>query len=247
MTSFLSHLHADLRRARLTRRGATHRAEDVPRGMHKTYPRMRSVPLPEPSTLNTSLSHALIHRHSADAAGDPNMPTGLSELGTLFGLSLRTRADAHRNYPSGGGLYPIETYLISTGIQSETPGVFHYNPSAHSLEKMWELPHQFNMKDIAKRPDWLPLSTLIVFTSVWKRSSAKYGDLTYLHALLEAGHMSENILLVGSALGLEVRPYAGFDDTRVAELLDLDEAEEQVVHSITLCKRQGRAGNILST
>jgi SagB-type dehydrogenase family enzyme len=92
------------------------------------------------------------------------------------------------------------------------------------------------MKDIAKHPESLSLSTLIVFTSVWKRSSAKYGELAYLHAHLEAGHMSENILLVGTALKLNVRPYAGFNDERIAELLDIDEENEQTVHSITVCK-----------
>jgi hypothetical protein len=49
--------------------------------------------------------------------------------------------------------------------------------------------------------------------------------------------MSENILLVGTALDLSVRPYAGFDDPSVAQLLDLDEESEQVIHSIALCKK----------
>ncbi|TSC61500.1 MAG: nitroreductase [Parcubacteria group bacterium Athens0416_74] len=239
MTSFLSHIHADLRRARLTRRGATHQAEDVPKGVHKEYPRMPRIPLPAPAALDTKLSDILKRRRSAGFSGNPDIPTTLQELGTLLGLSLRARENAHRNYPSGGGLYPIETYLISTQIESETPAVFHYNPSIHALEKLWGLPSRFNIKDIAKHPNSLPLSTLIVFTSVWKRSSAKYGDLSYLHALLEAGHMSENLLLVGCALGLDVRPYAGFDDAVVARLLDLDEEEEQAVHSITLCKGGG--------
>jgi hypothetical protein len=48
--------------------------------------------------------------------------------------------------------------------------------------------------------------------------------------------MSENILLVGTALKLHVRPYAGFNDERIAELLDLNEDEEQTVHSVTVCK-----------
>jgi SagB-type dehydrogenase family enzyme len=187
--------------------------------------------------LDTTLSGTLENRHSAGDSGNPEIPTTLEEFGTLLGLSFRGRHDGRRNYPSGGALYPIETYLVSTKMGSEIPAVFHYNPTKHALEKLWELPRNFDMKTIARRPDSLPLSTLIVFTSVWKRSSAKYGDLSYIHALLEAGHMSENVLLVGCALDLQVRPYAGFDDTLIAQLLDLDEGEEQVVHSITLCKK----------
>jgi SagB-type dehydrogenase family enzyme len=236
MTSFLSHLHTELRRARLTRAGATLRPDDVPRGVHKEYPRMELISLPEPEELTSTLQDALASR-SSSFSGNPEIPISLQELGTLLGSSLRKRPDViNRNYPSGGALYPIETYVISTALESLTPAVFHYNPTKHALERLWDVPPQFEMKHIAKHPDWLPLSALIVFTSVWKRSSAKYGELSYIHALLEAGHMSENVLLVASGLGLNARPYAGFDDDRIAELLDLDEGNEQSVHTITLCK-----------
>lgn len=229
-------MHTELRRALLTRKGATHRAEDVPRGVHKRYHRMKQIPLPQPQRLNVQLQDALTYRQSA-TDGDPRIPLTLQECGTLLGSALQKRPDStSRNYPSGGALYPIETYLISTALESQAPAVFHYNPTDHALERLWSLPPDFDMKTVAKNPASLTLSTLIVFTSVWKRSSAKYGDLAFLHALLEAGHMSENILLVGSALNIKTRPYAGFDDGEISLLLDLDESEEQTVHTITVCK-----------
>lgn len=236
MSSFLPHLHADLRRTRLTRRGATQQADEVPRGVHKEYERMELVQLPAPK-LGTSLQQALTERHSG-TSGDPEAAVSLQEFGTLLGLSLGKHPGVlNRNYPSGGALYPIETYLISTAMESQQPGVFHYNPTKHALERLWDVPQGFNIKEIAKHPEELFLSTLIIFTSVWMRSGAKYGDLAYQHALLEAGHMSENILLVGGALGLSMRPYAGFEDNRIAQLLGLDESVEQTVHTVTVCKQ----------
>jgi hypothetical protein len=47
--------------------------------------------------------------------------------------------------------------------------------------------------------------------------------------------MSENVLLVGSALDLRTRPMAGFDDDVLISVLDLDPEEELPVHSITMC------------
>ena len=233
---FLSHLHTHLREARLTRKNATHRPEDVPKGLHKEYPRMPSIKLPDPISLPATLQDVLQKRHSA-FSGNPNIPVTLAELGTLFGLSLRKRQGViNRNYPSGGALYPIETYLISTALESQDPGVFHYNPTEHSLERLWDLPAEFDIKEVARKPESLKLSNIIVFTSVWHRSSAKYGDLSYLHALIEAGHMSQNILLTSTALDLETRPYAGFNDTFLVKLLDLNDEEEQPIHTITLCK-----------
>jgi SagB-type dehydrogenase family enzyme len=235
MNPFLAHIHAELRRARLTRRGATHRAEDVPEGTHKEYPRMPQISLPTPHMPTVTLADALHARRSA-SSGDRDAALSLQEAGTLFSLALGKRENGTRNYPSGGSLYPIETYLISIALESQQPGVFHYNPTRHTLERLWDLPAHFDMKDTAKLPESLQLSSLIVFTSVWQRSSAKYGDLAYQHALLEAGHMSENVLLAGCALGLGLRPYAGFHDTLIAQLLDLDEEQEQAVHTIMLCK-----------
>lgn len=196
---------------------------------------MRQVPLPEPNDISPTLKAVLTKRFSA-TGGDPSQALLLQEAGTLLGLSLRERANRTRNYPSGGALYPVETYLISTAMEGHAPGIFHYNPTTHALEQLCDLRPDFDIKSIASHPESLPVSTMVVFTAVWQRSSAKYGDLAYLHALIEAGHMSENILLVGTALGLQVRPYAGFNDDGIIELLDLNQENEQPIHSITLCK-----------
>ncbi len=240
--TFLAHLHSDLRCTRLTRRGATHHPKDVPRGLHKEYQRMPQFRLPEPESLTTTLSEALKQRRSG-VSGNAEIPVTFQEMGTVLGLALRKPSPMHhgRHYPSGGGLYPVETYLISTALESQTPAVFHYNPTTHALEMLWDLPLNFNMKDIARNPEPLSLSSMLVFTGVWNRSSAKYGDLAYQHTLIEAGHMSENVLLVGCALGLSMRPYAGFDDTLIISLLDLDGELEQPVHAVILCKKPQHA------
>lgn len=236
MNPFLAHLHAQLRRARLTREGTEGQQGDIKHFTHKSYPRMPQIPLPDPANLNCPLADALGARKSA-TGGNADEAISLRELGTLFGLSLRERPDRRRNYPSAGALYPVETYLLSISLEGQQPGVFHYEPAAHALERLADVPPRFDMKKLAANPDTLPLSGLIVFTGVWGRSSVKYGDLAYLHTLIESGHMSQNVLLTATALNLEARPYAGFNDRLVAELLDIDESEEQAIHSITLSKK----------
>jgi SagB-type dehydrogenase family enzyme len=235
MSFFLSDLHKDLRGTRLTRRGATHKPDEVPTGLHKTYPRMARLVLPTPKKIETTLAEVLEKRRSYQDGTDISK-LSLVDCGALFGLALgRKNPSSRRNYPSAGALYPIETYLISSTLEHSEPAVFHYDPTGHALEKLWSLPDDVSLKDLAKKPDDLLFSSLIVFTAVWERSSAKYGDLAYQHALLEAGHMSENILLVATALGMSTRPMAGFDDDLVASVLDLDVADEQPVHSVVMC------------
>ncbi len=235
--SFLSRLHQDLRNTRLTRRGATHRPEDVPRGIHKEYSRMERVLLPPPTPLTQDLSDVLAERSSYHE-GNSESYLSLQEVSDLLGHALRKRPGSiNRNYPSGGALYPVETYFITVGITGTSmSGVFHYHPSLHALEHLWQLPGGFDIKTLARHPVPLLFSSLVVFTAVWSRSSAKYGDLAYQHALLEAGHMSQNVLLVATATSVSARPYAGFDDERIVSLLDIDPDKEQPVHSIPLSR-----------
>lgn len=234
MNPFLSHLQSELRRTRLTRRGATDAPEDVPKGLHKKYERMEKIILPPLVSPNTTLVDTLNTRESYF---DGSMTTALtiSELGNLLGTALGKRDSMHRKYPSGGGLYPIETYLVSN-VGGKKFAVYHYNPTEHSLEKLWNVPDDLDIKSLARKPDDIFFSTMIIFTSVWSRSSAKYGDLSFQHALLEAGHMSQNILLTATALDLGSRPYAGFDDERLIELLDIDSITEQPVHTVLLSR-----------
>jgi len=233
MTLFISHIHEDIRQSRRTKRGATTAPDKVPRGLHKEYTRMEKIQLPDPMPVSMTIGETMERRTSYDHGSNQGI-IPLETWGTLLGLALKRREGSHkRNYPSGGALYPIETYLIGNSIEGSRPAAFHYNPTAHALEKLWDLPSDLNLKDLAPKPDTLHFSAIIVFTAVWKRSSAKYGDLAYTHGLLEAGHMSENILLVATALSLNTRPMAGFNDGLIATILDLPELE-QSVHSIVL-------------
>ncbi len=234
--SFLSRLHTELRITRLTRRGATQRNDTPLQGTHKEYPRMERIALPEPATIPMSLTDALSARQST-IEKHQGLPLSLEDISAVLGHGLRKRSKQNtRNYPSGGQLYPIETYLIATEISGARSGVYHYHPTAHALERLWDLPNAFEVDQLIDNNRYLPPTLILLFTSVWARSSIKYGDLTYLHALLETGHMSENVLLLASALGLEARPMAGFNDDLATELLDLKPEQEQPVHSIILAR-----------
>jgi nitroreductase len=54
------------------------------------------------------------------------------------------------------------------------------------------------------------------------RLQTKYGIRGYRFALLDVGHVSQNIYLVGTALGVQVCASAGFIDDTVDQALGLD-------------------------
>ncbi len=241
---FISRLHTDLRQTRITHRGVTARAEDVPAGTYKTYPRMEKVELPKPAEILVPLGKTLHDRRSFSSCADGALT--IDEWSTLLGNALQKHEGIRRHYPSGGGLYPIETYILANQISgSNLSGVFHYRPD-HALEHLWPLPDSSALERCFPKPSSLSRASFVVFTSVWARSSSKYGDFTYLLAHQEAGHMSENILLCATAMKLGIRPLGGFDDARTKELLDLDDTEQAVL-AIAIGRTSARNSSELPT
>ncbi|HEX7582631.1 MAG TPA: nitroreductase family protein, partial [Gaiellaceae bacterium] len=78
-------------------------------------------------------------------------------------------------------------------------------------------------------------ATAVVFvTSVFWRTRFKYGLRGYRFALLEAGHVVQNVLLAAAALRVAALPLGGFYDARAEKLLGVDGVDESVVYAVVL-------------
>lgn len=200
----------------------------------KRYERMEQFPLPEPLELNISLADALKKRTSQRTFGiTPLTPTDISSL-LFYGAH---KSEAHRPYPSGGGYYPIELYVITLHTNEQEGNVLHYEPDTHILRRLWNLPKESDARTfITMNEGWdetVP-SALIVLTAVWERTQKTYKDFAYILSLLEAGHLAQNILLVSGALSLNACPLGGFNDEKIIELLDLNPLQEQPLYLLTV-------------
>lgn len=232
--SLIKKIHDTLRDKRITHKeAAPDVAGKIARGRHKEYPRMPIIPLEKTVPINANLAETIEKRRSYWHF-HPREPLSNSEVSSLLGSALGAQTDERRRYPSGGALFPIETYLCGPVLQGHPNAVFHYHPTNHALEHLWDAETVFTdfVSEVTPKG-----SSLIVFTAVWERTSIQYGNLGYSHALIEAGHMAQNILLIATALNIATRPIAGFNDEKLSELLDLDTEHEQVVYVIGLAGR----------
>lgn len=227
--SLISQLHSYIRRPQLSRQGRPLPTEEKV----KEYERMPVLQLPKPATELMSLDLALEQRTSFNQDSINDNPISLNQLGSLlwYALGIKNNSDL-RQYPSGGGLYPIETYLLGQ-IEGQDTFVYHYNPTKHSLEELWAIEEK-DLERLMLSKNTPTSDLFLVFTAMWERSSYHYADLAYSHCLLEAGHMAQNVLLVATALGLKTRPISGFDDDLLSETLDLNQKKEQPVYGIFL-------------
>ena len=68
----------------------------------------------------------------------------------------------------------------------------------------------------------------------------KYGERGYRFALLECGHIAQNLLLAAEAEGLAAVPIGGFVDDMINDLMGLDGVSEAVVYVVLAGSRAVR-------
>jgi SagB-type dehydrogenase family enzyme len=205
----------------------------------KYYPRLPRISMEKPGGLQVDMLYALEQRHSTKNI-DQEKFLEHDEVRSLLGSSLSRRESGGRPYPSGGALYPIETYVIVQKVKDIPRAVYHYDPHENALEQLWDIPTPLQIFSTKRYgAAWANDAPLIIiFTGMWERGSVKYDDFAYFLGVVEAGHMAQNILLLVSALGLAASPLCGFDDQDVTKLLDLDEHREQPIYAIAIGKRR---------
>lgn len=211
--------------------------------LFKEYKRFPYVELPNVSELPLSLSEALRRRRSADVM-ESNV-LSLSELSHLLYFSAGTRGkvrlfkgagqddlnQSRRFYPSGGSLYPLEVYVvIYTG---PLRGSYHYNVRDHTLERLFEECVVPSIQQELRVSVSEGMAATIFISTTFSRNYQKYKNTGYRLALLEAGHLGQNICLVSTALNLQSRPFIDFHSMQVHALLDLDE-DERIIYAVAL-------------
>lgn len=216
------------------------------RGEYLTYDRGASITAPEPSdgAIEDEVLAAMIDRSSFNDAAT-RRPVSKSELFQILEATYRVDDETGtRPVPSAGQKYPLELYPLVIDSPDIKPGLYHYNPGRHVLERPADPQYlkdefgpygNFLVDNWEHIEDHQEISVMLLVTGIPPRSSKKYGELGYLFTLIEAGSVIQSIQLSASRFGIGSRPYAGFRYDKVAELLGLiDHSREWVLISIAL-------------
>lgn len=133
-----------------------------------------------------------------------------------------------RTVPSGGARHPFETYLVIRKISGLSSGVYHYLPMEHALELLYEA------EDVDPRiveslsgQSWAAKANVLFYWSmVPYRAEWRYGIYAHRVALIDAGHMAENLYLACTALGLGCCAIGAFSDELCNDMLTLNGEDE---------------------
>lgn len=210
---------------------------------YKEYLRFPSITLPEiTQPPQADLFTAIASRRSQREFSGEGLQ--LDQLSALlkyscgeFNKTSEGTEGGYRAQPSGGARFPIEMYvlLFSSKEKELKPGVYHYNVKKHTLEWMWEGGDMFEDKSFLMKSGWTKkASALLVMTGVFWRTQNKYQARGYRMVGIETGAIMQNLYLVSGALGLKCVAFAGTNDDKIEQLLDLDTDVESLVTSVVI-------------
>lgn len=138
-----------------------------------------------------------------------------------------------RTVPSGGARHPFETYLLVQHVEGLQPGAYHYLPMNHQLEFLHpvdELPEVISVSLMEQ--SWAGKASVIFYWSfVPYRCEWRYGIWAHRPALMDAGHVAQNLYLACTAMGLGTCAVAAFDMQVCDEIFGLDGEEEFTVYA----------------
>jgi SagB-type dehydrogenase family enzyme len=143
-----------------------------------------------------------------------------------------------RAAPSAGALYPLEVYCAAFAVLGLAAGLYHFDPFGNALEQLELGDFRSSLGAAAPMPEPILTSAcvLIVSAMFW-RTRFKYGQRGFRFALLEAGHLAQNVLLAAEALDLGSLPVGGFFDARVDDLLRIDGVNESALYLLPIGRK----------
>jgi len=213
---------------------------------YRSYPQTSLPPLPA-SLVGPPIADVIAARRTSRNFAEA--PLELGDVAALLHWSYGVTGEAimpggarqqFRAVPSAGALYPAELYLGVRAVNGLEPGVYHYEVPTASLALLDRGDPTPLLHEACCRQDYARQAGIVVLMSaVVERSRRKYGERGYRYALLEIGHLAENLHLACTALGLAMVTTGAFFDDDMADLLEIDGCDEAVMYVAFIGKRGG--------
>ncbi len=160
-------------------------------------------------------------------------------LGRVFGVRATERVTddtvfLKKSSPSGGGLHPVEAYLLIRNVQGLADGAYHYQPMALALEPLPGLtkPVAALMLDALAQQHWFAdAHVLVALAPRYARNFWKYRHhaKAYRAVVLEAGHLSQTLYLSATDAGLGAYVTCAINEGLFEHAFGLDPMTEGVL------------------
>lgn len=204
----------------------------------KHYPHADKIPLPRSWALAEEHLIPLLQNRRSLRKYSPE-PISLEHLAFMLWASQGSTGQAgkylFRTAPSGGALYPVETYISVHSIKGLAAGLYHFDAEHFALDRLTEQDEAeavalacLDQRFMAQAP------VTFLWTGIFRRAMSKYGDRGMRYILLDAGHICQNLLLAAEAIGCGGCPIGAFYDSELNQLLQIDGEEESILYGASV-------------
>ncbi|MBX9928857.1 MAG: SagB family peptide dehydrogenase [Gemmatimonadaceae bacterium] len=193
----------------------------------------RRIALPRPhrrsvTARDVTLVEAIECRHSIRDYG--RRAISLAQLSELLYRSARVRgvleanaerryAVSSRPYPSGGGCYPLEIFVVARQCRGLARGVYHYDAVGHALVRQRGDRDAVEALMLDARNAQGKTSggqVLMVFAARFRRLTWKYRSIALATILKDVGALLQTLYLNATAMGLAPCGVGAGDSLRFA-------------------------------
>ena len=140
-----------------------------------------------------------------------------------------------RAAPSAGALYAGEVYVVASDVEGLPPGAWYYDVRRHELVELTRGALLERIEAALEQPGRVhDAAAVVLLSNVFSRYRRRYANRGYRYALIDSGHIGENLRLAASAAGWASLELPDFHDDLLNELLGLDGRAEAVcaVHAL---------------
>lgn len=134
-----------------------------------------------------------------------------------------------RAAPSAGALYPMDVYAIvgQDSVSRMDAGLYHYQAGGHELAAVVTQDLREKIARASLSQMWMARAPVsLAITAEYRRITGKYADRGVRYALIEAGHIAQNLFLQAESLGLKAGIVGAFHDNELAATLHLPRNHE---------------------
>jgi SagB-type dehydrogenase family enzyme len=192
-----------------------------------------STPLPKPSfDGKVSVEKAIKERRTIRDFRERSLTINhISQL-LWAAQGITDPKEGKRAAPSGGALYPLDIYLVIGENRAEgmEAGVYHYLPEVHSILLISKGDRRKEIASASLWQMWMAKAPVIfIITAEYRRITGKYGERGVRYALIEVGHVGQNLFLQAEALGLGAGIVGAFNDADVLKTMGAPSKHEPLL------------------
>lgn len=171
-----------------------------------------------------------------------DQPISLTALAYLLWCTQGVKSIRGKSYatlrtvPGGGARHPFECYMAVRKVEGLEPGLYHYLPMTHQIEFLGA----FEELDVMigktlQEQRWAEKASVVFYYScVFYRAEWRYGVQAHPTVLIDSGHVTENLYLAATSIGLGGCAIASVDGLLANRMFGLDGEEETIFYAMPI-------------